>query len=133
MIDQTTAVEDRVNGAGRGDLYGMWQFAQQAFANLSRSPVWLLAFRRNDRGFNLRGKLIGVAERAARPICQTFQAALFITLKDLVSRLSRDPEFAAERSHALAVLQANDKTHSFVHYRTLLPWHGPYPPLGDKV
>src|SRR5437762_9361636 len=50
----------------------------------------------------------------------------------LAQRVSRDAELAAERSHALAVLQANDKTHPFVHNRTLLPRHGLHPLWGIK-
>ena len=93
----------------------------------------LLPFDRYDRGLHLFRQLVGIAERPARAVTESFQTALFVPLEDLISGLARDPKLAAQRSHAFAIFQTNHKPHSFVHNRTLLPWH-PFPaPFGRKV
>src|SRR5205085_8188301 len=61
------------------------------------------------------------------------QATFFITFKDLVAGLPRNPELPAQGSHTLPILEPNYETHSFVHDRTFLPRHPHFRPhAGEK-
>ena len=82
-------------------------------------------------GQALRTLLYESCPRDEFPAAQ-FQSALLVTFKDLIARLARDTELPAQRSHRLAVLQPDHKPHSFVHHRTLLPWHLLSAPFGPK-
>src|SRR5579883_1933760 len=128
MGDQAMPVEHGMNGAAGRYFYGVRESPQQAFANLARAPVRLFLFRRDNGRLDRSGQLIGVAKGSASAIAQSFDAALLIPLKDLVSGLARDPELAAQRRHTFAIVEPNHEAHSFVHNRTFLPWHPPHPP-----
>ena len=121
-----------MHGAGGRHLDGVGQFTQEPLADLARSPVGLLAFGCNNRGFYLLGQLVGITKRPSCPVGQTIQTTLLIPFADLVTGLARNPELAAQRSHTLSVLQTDHKTHPFVHNRTLLPRHGFIPLWGVK-
>src|SRR5262249_35178997 len=74
-----------------------------------------------------------IAERPACPIAEAFQAAFLIAFEDLVASLPGNAELAAQGSHAFPVLKPDHKAHSFVHYRSFLPWHPHFrPPDGEK-
>src|SRR5262249_16395681 len=71
--------------------------------------------------------------RPACPIAEAFQAAFLIAFEDLVASLPGNAELAAQGSHAFPVLKPDHKAHSFVHYRSFLPWHPHFrPPDGEK-
>src|SRR5580700_1202150 len=127
------AIQHGMNGAGGRDFDGMRQAPEEAIANLARTPVGLFFLRRQNGGFDRFRQLIGISEWTSCPIRQPFQTALLIPLENLVAGFPRDAKLAAEGSHRFAVLEPDHETHSLVHNRTLLPWHGLLPPLGDKV
>jgi hypothetical protein len=126
--DQPVTIEYSVNRAAGRNLHRVRQAAQQALADLPRTPVRLLAPGCHDGGYHRLGQLVGVAERPARPIGQTLPATFLIAVQDLVTGLARDPELAAQGSHAFPIFQPNHEAYAFVHHRAFLPWHPPPPP-----
>src|SRR5215831_19368010 len=132
MADQAVAVEQGVDGAHGRDFDPVWQSSQQALADLACSPMGFLAPGCDDCRFDLFRQLVGIAEGPARPIAEAFQTAFFIALKDLVAGFSGNPELAAQRGHALPVLEPDPKTHAFVHHRSFLPGHPTTAPSGEK-
>src|ERR1051326_7020815 len=134
MSDQAMPIQHRMNRAAGRDLHRVRQSSQQALVNLPCTPVGLLALGCDACRFHLRGQLVSISKRPAGPITQTFQAARFIALKDLVTSLSGNTELPAQRSHTLSIFEPNHKPHSFVHNSTFLPWHPSSRPLaGGKV
>src|SRR5689334_3399346 len=104
MGDQAMPIEHGMNGAAGRHFDRMRKASQQPFANLARAPVRLFLFGRPNGCLDGFRQLVGVTEWAASAIAQTLQTRLLITLHNLVSSLPRDPELAAQSSHALAVL-----------------------------
>src|SRR5262249_26172153 len=122
-----------MNSAAGGYFDSMRKTSQQTLTDLASAPVWFLASGRHDRGLYLLGQLVGIAERPACPIAEAFQAAFLIAFEDLVASLPGNAELAAQGSHAFPVLKPDHKAHSFVHYRSFLPWHPHFrPPDGEK-
>src|SRR4030095_1851730 len=111
-----------MDGASGRNRDGMRKRPQQPLPNLARAPVGLLAFGRHNRRLDLLGELIGVAERPARSVGQTFQATFFITLEDLVAGFPGDVELPAQRGHTLPVLEPDHETHALVSHSTFPPW-----------
>src|ERR1051325_7311512 len=99
-----------MNRAGRRDLDRVRQAPEQTIPNLARTPVGLFLLRRQNSGFDLFRQLIGIAERPPSPIRQPLQAALLVTLENLVAGLPRNAELAAEGRHRFAVLQPDHET-----------------------
>ena len=62
------AVHDGVNGAAGRHANIIGQFAQQAFSELASAPSRLFPPQGDDHGFELCGKLVGVAVGSSRPI-----------------------------------------------------------------
>jgi len=127
------AIQYGVDRAAGRDLHRVRQSPQQALANLAGSPVRFLAPGCNDCRFHLLGQLIGIAERPARSIAQTFPTTLLVTLEDLVAGLPRNAELATQASHAFPVLEPDHKAHSSI---TELSFHGIpsfHPLAGRKV
>ena len=91
--------------------------------NLARAPMRLLPLGGRDEGFDLRRQLVGVADRATRPVAQRLQAVILIPIEDLVTGLARNAELATHLAHAVAFQKAGDKAQTLVHNRTLLPGH----------
>lgn len=79
------AVEDGVDGADGGAM-DIGIEPSQPLADLGRSPSGLVLLQSNDQRFDLKGKLVGVAIRPARSICQGLEAAIVVALEDLVAR-----------------------------------------------
>jgi len=62
----------------------------------------VLALDVQDVVLDLKRKLIGVAVGTPAAVGQPLNAALLITIEDLVARLARDPELPAKFRHRLA-------------------------------
>ena len=120
---QPVPIQDGIDGATGRHLHFRRQAPQQTFTNLTRTPTRLLVLGRYNGSFYLFRQLIGVPMRPPRSIREPFQPTFFVALKNLVSRLARDPEFPAQGGHRLPVFQPNHKPYAFVHHRTFLPWH----------
>src|SRR5579872_1166767 len=125
---QSMPIQHGVNRARGWHFDRMREPAQKPLPNLTGSPVRFFPFRCNNRRLHLLGQLVGITERPAGAIAETFQPTRLITFKNLVAGLSRNPEFPAQRSHALPILEPDHKPHSFVHNRAFLPWHPSLPP-----
>ena len=59
-------------------------------------------------------------------------AAFLIAIEDLIAGLAGNPKLPAKFRHRLAGEPASHKLHSFIHDRTLPPWHNSLP-VGRKV
>jgi len=126
-------IQDGVDGAASWDFDFARQSSKEALPDLAGAPLRFLAFGSYDGGFDLRGQLVGIAVGAPGPIREPLQSTFLIALEDLIAGFARDPELAAQRGHAFAVLEPNYESHAFVHNRTFLPWHSTRPPSGQKV
>src|ERR1700730_7301805 len=120
---QPMAVHDGMDGAAGGYADIVGQFAQQAFPKLASAPSWFLSPQGDDHRFELGGKLVGVAVGSWRLIRYAFQPALFIAFINFVAGYPGDAELAAQRGHALPVLEPQYKPHAFFHDGPFLPWH----------
>src|SRR5271154_1579385 len=125
-------IQDGVNSAAGWDLHFAWQPSEEALPDLAGAPVGFLALGCHDGRFDLLGQLIGISMGAPGAICEPLQTAFLIAVDDLVASFARDLKLAAQSRHALAILQSNHETYSFVHNRTFLPWHPPFPPSRRK-
>src|SRR6202049_2270492 len=96
-----------MNSAASRDLHLTRQSSQEALPDLAGAPVRFLALGRYDGGFDLLGQLVCIAVGAPGPIREPLQSAFLIALEDLVAGLARNLKFAAQRGHALAVLEPN--------------------------
>src|SRR5271155_4124077 len=121
--DQSMAIQDGMNGAASWDFHFRGQSSKEALPDLAGAPVRFLALGRYDGRFDLLGQLVGIAVGAPGPIREPLQSAFLIALKDLVAGFPGDLKLAAQRRHALPVLEPNHETYAFVHNRTFLPWH----------
>src|SRR5271169_7248006 len=126
-LDETVAIEHGVDGAARGNLHLTGKATHQAFADLARTPEGLVPLEGEDGGLHLRRQLVAVAPGPARTVGQSFQTGFLVAVKYLVAGLARDGELATQRRHLLPIQQARDKTHTFIHNRTLLPRHHSLP------
>src|SRR3990172_11047848 len=122
-LDEAMAVEDGMDGASGGDPDIAGQAAHQELPDLAGAPMRLVALQADDRGFQLRRQLVGIAHRPTRPVGQGLQPVLLVTIEDLVAGLARDAELTAHMAHLLAFQQARHETQAFVHNRTLFPRH----------
>ena len=122
-LHQAEAIEYGMDRARRRYFDRVRQTSQQALTDLTHPPMRLLALSCDDRRLHRSRQLVGLPERQTCPIAESFQVAFLVALEDLVSCLARDPELPSQRSHASASFAPNDKPHSFIHNRTLLPWH----------
>jgi hypothetical protein len=119
-------IEHRVNGAfGWNGNAG--KPADQPFANFASTPAGVLLFHVQDVVFHLERKLIGVSIGPTASVRQALNTALLIAVEDLIARLARDAELAAELGHRFAGYPSSHKLQPFVHHRTLLPRHQPLP------
>src|SRR5712671_4822180 len=83
------AIEHRMDGAlGRDRNSG--ESAQEALANLARTPARVLALHVQDEVFHLEGKLIRIAEGPSASVRQPLHPTLLVATKDFVARLARD-------------------------------------------
>src|ERR1700683_548743 len=117
------AIQDGVNGAAGWHFHFVRQSSEEALPDLAGAPIGFLALGRYDGRFDLLGQLVGISNGAPGTIREPLQPAFLITVDDLVAGLARDPELPAQAGHALAVLQPNHESYTFVHNRTFLPWH----------
>src|ERR1700685_1921985 len=125
-------VEDGVNGAAGRDLYFARQSAKEALPDLAGAPVWFLTLGRYDGRFDLLGQLVCISLGAPGTIREPLQSAFLIAVDDLVAGFAGNLKLAAQRGHALAVLEPNHESYALVHNRTFLPWHPTRPPTGKK-
>jgi hypothetical protein len=58
---------------------------------------------------------------SSRPVLQTSQAKIFISVKYLVPGLSGNPKFPAYSRHIFTVQKTGNKLDTFVHTVTLIP------------
>src|SRR6266404_6929280 len=100
-FDQTVAIEHGMNGAFGGDG-NTGEPADQALTNFAGTPAGMLALHVENEILYLKRKLVGVAIRASTPIGQALNAALLITIEDLVAGFARDAKLSAEFRHRLA-------------------------------
>src|SRR5712671_3092748 len=95
------AIEHRMDGAlGRDRNSG--ESAQEALANLARTPARVLALHVQDEVFHLEGKLIRIAVGPSASVRQPLYPTLLVAIEDFVARLARDPKLPAEIRHLLA-------------------------------
>src|ERR1700745_4349821 len=113
-----------MDGAFGGDG-NAGESADQTFADFAGAPAGVFALHVQDEIFHLKGKLVGVAIRAATAVGQALHAALLVTIEDLVAGLARDAKLSAQLSHRLAGQAASHELQPLVHHRTLLPRHHP--------
>src|SRR5579863_8651175 len=125
-------IEDSVDGAASRDLHFTRQSSEEALPDLAGAPVWFLALGCYDGRFDLLGQLVGIAVGAPGTIREPLQSAFLIALKDLIAGFTGDLKLPAQRGHALAVFESNDKSYAFIHNRTFLPWHPTAPLTGKK-
>src|SRR6266536_154015 len=131
-LDQAMAVQHGMDGTfGRYPDVAR-QPADQQLADLARAPVRLVAFEPDDEGLELRGQLVGVADRPARAVAQGRKPVLFVAVENLVAGLAGDAELPAHVRHGFPVQQAGDKAQAFLHHRTRFPRHQHLPPKGEK-
>src|SRR6266567_235800 len=121
-----------MDGALGRDTYIAVQPANQELADLASAPMRLLPLQGDDETLDLGRQRVGIAHRTARAVRQRFNPAILVALEDLVARLSRYAELAANLRHRLAIEQPDDKPHALVHHRTLLPRHRHLPLEGGK-
>ena len=127
-------IEDGVNGTAGRDLHFAWQSTKEALPDLAGAPMRFLTFGSDNGGFDLFGQLVCISVGAPGTIREPLQSAFLITLEDLIAGLAGNLKLAAQRGHALAVLEPNDKTYALVHNGTFLPWHPTSRSLpGEKV
>ena len=72
------------------------------FADLAGTPAGMLVLYVHDEVLDLKRKLVGVAVGTPAAVGQPLNAALLITIEDLVACLSRDPKLPAKFRHRLA-------------------------------
>src|SRR5262249_55754853 len=120
------AIEHRVDRTLGGDR-SPGKTAQQALARFPRTPTGRVAVDVQNEVLYWKGKLVGVAIRAAAAVGEPLNAAFLITIEDLVTGLTGNPKLSAQFRHRLARQPASHKLHSFIHDRTLLPRHHSLP------
>src|SRR6266536_3210197 len=131
-LDQAMAVQHGMDGTFGRNPDVARQPADQQLADLARAPVRLVAFEPDDEGLELRGQLVGVADRPARAVAQGRKPVLFVAVENLVAGLAGDAELPAHVRHGFPVQQAGDKAQAFLHHRTRFPRHQHLPPKGEK-
>src|SRR6266478_2796254 len=95
------AIEHRMDGAlGRDRNSG--ESAQEALANLTRTPARVLALNVQDEVFHLEGKRMRIALGPSASIRQPLHPTLLVASEDFVACLARDPKLPAEIRHLLA-------------------------------
>src|ERR1700751_1305205 len=119
-FDQAVPVEHGVDRALGRNADVAVQSADQTLADLTGTPMGLLALGRDDQGFDLLRQLVGVANRPTRTIGQGLQTGFLVALEDLVPGLARNAERATALSHPSSPPQLSDKPQALVHHRTLL-------------
>ncbi len=118
--------------AGGGNAHITGQAAHQQFADLPRTPVRLVTLTAQDHLLDLHRRLIGITHRPARAIGERLQPVFLVTIEDLVTGFSGNPELPANLTHAFALKQTGNKSKSFLHNRTLFPRHQHLLPNGKK-
>ena len=66
--------------------------AEQALANLPRTPAGMRVLHVQDVVLQLKGQLIGIAIGTSASVGEPVNAAFLIAIEDLVAGLARDPE-----------------------------------------
>src|SRR6266536_1852496 len=112
-LDQAMAVQHGMDGTFGRNPDVARQPADQQLADLARAPVRLVAFEPDDEGLELRGQLVGVADRPARAVAQGRKPVLFVAVENLVAGLAGDAELPAHVRHGFPVQQAGDKAQAF--------------------
>ena len=98
-LDQAVPVEHGVDRAlGRNPDVAV-QSADQELADLTGTPMGLVALGRDDQALDLPRQLVGVANRSARTVGQGLQTVFLIALEDLVAGLARNAERATDLAH----------------------------------
>lgn len=121
-LDQPVTVEHGMHRADGRAMYVRIE-APKPLADLRCAPAGPLPPQPHDQRLDLDGQLAGLAVWSPGPVRQPVQAAVAVTLQQLVARLARDVELPADRRHRLAVEQAGNELQTFVHQATLLPRH----------
>src|SRR5260370_40356730 len=100
-LDKAVAIQQRMDGAlGRNLDPG--ESADQALANLSRTPGGVLTLHVQGVVLHLERQLVRVVMRAAASVGQPLHATFLVAFKDLVAGLTRDPKLSAKFRHRLA-------------------------------
>src|SRR6201988_667626 len=131
-FDQAVPVEHGMDRAVGRNADVAVQSADQTLADLTGTPMGILALGRDDQGLDLLRQLVGVANRPTRTIGQGLQTVFLVALEDLVAGLARNAERATDLAHRFAVQQLSDKPQTLVHHRTLLPRHPRLPRKGER-
>ena len=76
--------------------------AEQALANLPRTPAGMRVLHVQDVVLHLKGKLMSVAIGTAVPVGEPLHTALLIAIDDPVAGLAGNPELPAQIRHGLA-------------------------------
>src|SRR6516164_2356252 len=94
-------IEHRMDGAlGRDGDPG--ESADEALTNLAGTPACVLTFHVQDVVLDLERQLVRIVMGAPASIRQPLHPALFVTIKDLVPRLTGDSKLPAQIRHLLA-------------------------------
>src|SRR5918994_260199 len=124
MVHQAVAIQHGVDRAN-GRQVRAGELLPELFADLGRAPAGILPLQAHDRGLKGRRQPIRLPVRSMAPVAKGLNAAVLVTVEDLVAGLAGNPELGAQRRHLLALEQAGDKSESLVHDVTLLPRHAP--------
>ena len=100
-LDQTVAIQQRMDGTFRRNL-DAGESADQALANLTRTPGGVLTLHVQGVVLHLERQLVRIVMRAAASVGQSLHATFLVAFKDLVAGLTRDPELPAKFRHRLA-------------------------------
>src|SRR3974377_820967 len=100
-LHQAMTIEHRGDGAfGRDGDPG--KSAHEALADLAGTPGAMLALHVQDVVLDLERQLVRIVMGAPASIRQPLHPALFVTIKDLVARLTGDFKLPAQIRHLLA-------------------------------
>jgi hypothetical protein len=130
--DQTMAVQDSMHGADGGQAHAQSQ-ALDPLADLRSTPAGVLPTKLNDQRLHPLGHAVSLSVGSPGAICQALKAQVLVALVELMARLARDVELAAQRRHLLPLEQSGDETQPLIHLLTLLPGHVRLPQMPESV
>ena len=98
-LDETMTIEHGMGGVPGGSPDIARQAADQQLADLACAPVGRVPLEGDDRGFELRRELAGIAYPPPRAVAPPFKSLVLVTLEDLIPGLMGYAELAF---HAIA-------------------------------
>jgi len=97
-LDQTVAVENRMDGAlcRKPDITG--EAPKQKLADLTSSPMRLLAFEADDEVFERQRQLVGVANRPSRTVGKCLKTMFLVAIEYLVAAVCEQAKGCSQPS-----------------------------------